>query len=630
MRICRGAFSWLLGLMLVASPGQAQEKDQEVYDLPGVVVTATKTAIGVKQVPSSVQVITQAEIRERGAYTLKDALRSATGIMLVRSGSSREGISIRGFDSRFSTILIDGRRIAAEVDQNFELDRIALENVERIEIVRGPVSSLYGTEALGGVVNIITKKSEKPSFAVLLDSGTLSGGRGDKERYNVVYDSGRIGKFGVVLSGSHLENDAVFRPSGLTYEPFGVRKNYNGRVDYTVAPGETITLTGGYMEEDTRERVGKGRESRDFNDRSDFSLSYNRDWGEGSLFFRYYQSLMHKNNENRMLSNNKLNVFSESRRLIEGFEGRLTRARGDRHIVTIGGEYRPERFRGTRVQTGEDAFAVTREGVTVTGSAVNFNYLAAYVQDEWAMSPKLLLITALRYDDSNKFESNLSPKLGLTYNAADNLRYKLNIAQGFRSPTPNQLYIYTATQRGNPELRSEKSNSYELAVEREFGKTAAKAAYFTNKVRNLITTVPVGGGIVQYQNINRATIQGLELEVTHPLSDRLSWIAGYTYLDAVNDATQTRLTNRARHKFTSRLAYDGKAGLRGSLWTEAYRDYILETGPNKSYVLWNVSVEKDLSPASKLIFGVDNIFNKKDEDVPLMGTYIHGGVRFSL
>lgn len=145
----------------------------------------------------------------------------------------------------------------------------------------------------------------------------------------------------------------------------------------------------------------------------------------------------------------------------------------------------------------------------------------------------------------------------------------------------------------------------------------------------MIDLVTTTGTNKQYQNISKASIQGIEAEITHPLSDTLSWSNSYTYLDAVNDVTQQKLQNRARHMLTSRLAYNDKNGFIANLWTEAFSDYLISPGGEKSYALWNLVLTKRLAPSSKIMIGVDNIFNKKDEDVPLLGTCIHGGVQFT-
>jgi outer membrane receptor for ferrienterochelin and colicins len=634
-----------IALTISAPHGQAQEIAPDVFNLEEVVVTATKTDMDKKKVPSAVEVITQEDIKARGAHTLKDIISSAVDVSIIRS-TGRDAISIRGFESRFSMILIDGKRISSEVDQNYELDRISLENVERIEIVRGPVSSLYGTDALGGVVNIITKRASAPSFTLGLDHGAFSANTGATDRYNFTYDSGQHDKYGITISGARFENDKAFKGDGTTYAPFGVRQNISSRIDYQASANEIFTATASYMNEDTHEHVYKQTagglvktDAHDDNERFEYSLSYNKQQADSTVFLRAYLSDYYKNLDVHNLANNNLMNFGQSHRTIPGFEARVTKTAGTNHILTYGSEYRPEKFRGTGVATGQGIYQVTYGGKTINGSEVGIDYSAVYVQDEWQVSPKLLAITSLRYDDSNRFESNVSPKLGLTYNASPDVRFKLNASKGFRSPTPNQLYINSQVIRngklvnlvGNANLQSEKSDSYEVSVEQDWGKTTGKLTYFSNKLNNMIEESWVDATNIKYQNISEATIQGAEAELIYPLSEKFSWSANYTYLDAMNDVTNSRLMNRARHKLASRLAYNDHNNITANLWCEVYGNYLFDAGSsigkNKSYTLWNINVEKAISKNSTLTLGVDNLLNKKDDDLFLQGAYVHSGIQ---
>ncbi|QDR82411.1 Colicin I receptor [Sporomusa termitida] len=637
----------LTALAFSAAPTYAQAVDPEEFALEEVVVTATKTDMKKKTVPASVEVITREDINARGAHTLKDIISTAAGVSMIRS-TGRDAVSIRGFESWFSMILIDGKRISSEIDQSYELERIALANVERIEIVRGPVSSLYGTDAMGGVVNIITKRAAAPAFSASLGHGANSrGDRGGKDRYHFTYDSGLQGKTGVTLSGSRLENNASFKSNGTTYAPYGERENISTSVDYRLTEDETITLTAAYMSEDTQEYAYKETPAgntrmriHDQNKRYDYSLSYNKqETATNSVFLRAYLSEYYKKSDIYNAASGQFMNFGDSHRTLPGFEARLTRAAGDRHILTYGGEYRPEKFRGTAVKTGQKIFSVNHGGKVLTGSGIDLDYSALYIQDQWQVSPKLLAVSSLRYDDSNRFESNLSPKLGLTYEASGESRLKLNVAKGFRTPTPNQLYISSSVKRnddfvtliGNDQLRSEKSNSYELSLEQDWGKATGKLTYFVNKLDNMIEEDWLSSSQVTYQNIDKATLQGVEAELSYPLSATLAWTANYTNLDATDDQNNSRLTNRARHKLASRLAYDDHDSVRASLWCEFYGDFLYDAGAgaskNKSYSLWNLNLEKALTPNYTFSVGVENLLNKKDEDLSLQGAFVYSEIR---
>jgi outer membrane receptor for ferrienterochelin and colicins len=393
------------------------------------------------------------------------------------------------------------------------------------------------------------------------------------------------------------------------------------------------------MQEETDEvyRDAQGiKNSHEANDRREYALSYQYEKEGRSAFLRAAQSIYHKDTEWHLASNPNVWGFGIARRTIPTFEGRITRPAGEDHLITFGAEYRPETFRGTSVATGEGAFTVTRNGKTISGSKAAIDYTAAFVQDEWQVSPKLLAVTSLRYDDSNRFESNFSPKLGLTYKAEDDVRVKFNIGQGFRSPTPNQLYINTPTLIGDKNLESEESDFYEVSLEKDFGQGTSKLTYFDNKVTNLIDKVLLSGSQYQYQNIGKATLAGVEMEVSYPLNDKLSWSGSYAYLEAVDDTKDTRLTNRPRHKVAAHVKYAADTGWKTDLWTELYSDYLVPSYANnsvklnKSFALWNVQLEKTVGKDTQIIIGIDNLFDKNDEDMPLIGRYVHGSVQFKM
>lgn len=245
------------------------------------------------------------------------------------------------------------------------------------------------------------------------------------------------------------------------------------------------------------------------------------------------------------------------------------------------------------------------------------------------------MVTSARYDDSNRFNSNMSPKLGLTYTPEPGWRLKFNAGKGFRVPSANQLYLNLNVTRngqlvnliGNPNLKPEDSTTYDVSVERDFGKTTSKLTYFSSKITDMIDEVWVDTAKVEYQNINRARIQGVEAEASSPLSDQLSWSINYTYLDATNDLTGDRLYNRARHKISSRFSYHPENIWTANLWVDSYLGYWFQPNANisenKSYTLWNMNVEKQLAENQSLLFGINNLFNHKDDDLSLPGTFVH-------
>jgi len=615
-----------------------------------VVITATKTEAEIEAVPASITVITKEEIKATGAERLRDIFKLDSGILLTRS-RGRDFPSIRGFASQHVLILIDGKRLSGEVEQDFELDRITLENVERIEILKGPASALYGTDALGGVINIITKIPDKFTLEITPKFGAYSGGKGERQTLSV-FTGGKLDRFGITLSGQFLNARPYFREDQTTLLEEREQKTLGLKLSYDLTKHTEVILDGSFMEENTESRsLVRAAFQRDinYNERYDLSAALSHKSPDLEYFIRGYVSKYDKDFQTRALATNRLigfDIADVDKYIAEGW---ITKEILKNNLITFGAEYRQESFRGTRLQTGKDLFTVLREGITMTGSKAEIDYWALYVQNEWVVTDKLLIIPSLRYDDSDKFESNISPKFGITYKILPNLRAKANYGHGFKSPSPRDLYIEFRHPGaryiiiGNPDLKPEKSIAYEIALEGEAGIFSGKVGYFYNDVKDLIESVevipppagtPAGWRVFSYQNIAKAKIQGVEAEAGLSLTKELSLKVSYTYLDAKDDVRNQRLLMRPKHKLVTKLGYNNQQlGLRGNIWGEYIGDNLwaraTTTIPEivKDYALWNINLSKDIGRHIELYAGVDNLFNKKDNDIPLAGAFYHGGVR---
>lgn len=622
---------------------------EATFPLDEIVVTATKTPLSIEMVPTDVSLITADEIKARNAHTLKDIMDSLPGVAINRSGG-RRALSIRGFDSRYSMILIDGQRIPAEPDANYELDRLSLNNIERIEVVRGSASAIYGADALGGVINLISKKGKQREISLEVD-GLLQGNSGDSERtFAVRYDSGTLGKTNVVLTADHSKNNVFLKENGTSFYPFGTRSHIDVKVDYHPTSTETLSLGSSYLEESTHEygimsgMMGAPLSTNlhDDNHRQRYNLSYQNKQDTSDTYVTMFHSIWEKNNDTLNRTNGQYTNAIYGYTTISGIEARTTQKVNPQHKVTLGGEYRPELFKGTGIQSGEGLFSTVLKGKTYSGSEVQTDYHALYLQDEWMMSPQWFMVSSLRWDGSNRFESNLSPKIGLTYAPKDDLRYKLNVGTGFRVPSPNQLYLNLNIIRnsrlvnllGNSSLHPEKSFFYDASIEKDWGSTTGKITFFSSNVKDMIDEVWLASNQIQYQNIGRAKMQGVEASIHHPINKTLSWNANYTYLDAVNSITHQRLFNRARHKLSFQWTYQPSLDWKANFWMDAYIGYHHQPSAyvtqEKTYVTWNVSLEKELSKNQSLVIGIENIFNHKDEVLCIPGTLFQIGYKVKL
>lgn len=624
-----------LGLMTALSlPVYAEE----TFQMEETVVTATRTEQNVKETPASVEVITRKDIDTMGADTVVAALKLALNLNLSEAGMTGNQVSLRGMNTNQSLILIDGRRLTGEDTSTtanvYELNRININNVERIEIVRGPVSSLYGSDALGGVINIIMKKSEKPESTI----GLSNSSRQQNASYH--FDLGKQGKWAWALDTLFTDIKRVSRSD--TTNMFGPRQFYNLSGTYDLAENKNLDVFYERMSEHLKSDFDDG--SRDFynNTRNSYGVGLRGRTDRENYELRTYYNELEKNNDT-LQSTGLYSEFDRAKYKTWVIDGKSTVKLDAQHALTFGGEYRTNEYRGTRLEdNGDSASTINEHGISKPISEKEIKYQAAYVQDEWRIGDKLLIIPSLRYDDSNRFESNVSPKLGVTYKFMDNFRFKTNFGKGFKAPSISELYMkmthrpipmMTVIVLGNPDLKPEKSTNFDVSLEGETGANFGKITYFYNDVKDLIDYETSHVGMVytsKYINIDKAKIKGIELEAGRHLSDTFTLKTAYTYLDAKNSITGEYLDNRAKNKYSVQLHYDAprQSGISAILWNEWVSNYRY-SDENYSYNTLNFTVNKKWNEHYSTYAGIDNIFNKKIDELVLEGRLWRFGMNYT-
>ena len=650
-------------LAAMSVPVQAAEKKQEEtthIKTDEVVVTASRTKQEVKESPSSIEVITREDIDKMGAETLAQALQLALGIDTQENAMVGNRSSLRGMNTNQTLILIDGRRVrtenTSETMNYYELKRINMDDVERIEIVRGAASSLYGSEALGGVINIIKKHPGKMQTAVTLDWTSRQSDEG------IRFDSGKLGKWGLSASFKHM--DVRERGTDVTSNMYGKKYFFNldGRMDMT--KDKWLDVFFDYMTEDlymktadsiTHSKQGESYDHKRFSTGVKYSGRDNRGDYEMQVYYTYFD----KHQRTRQRANNVLNSFDDMKYNSLIFDGRRSLQVAKDHLLTFGGEYRKEDYESTRIKGSNTR---TLEGVTNQLGDSSMDFAAFYLQDEWLASPRWLIIPSLRWDYNSEFGNELTGKLGTTYKITKDLRFKANVGTAYRAPTASELYFswqHLPTPRmevhlnGNPDLKPEKALNFDLGFEFEQDKTFGKITYFHNKVDDLINLNTIvtprfipGFGMRMiangtYGNIDSATMQGVELEARQALGSGFSVRGLYTYLDARDGKTGERLAGRPYHKASLQLSYeDQKHGWNATLWndwTAGYR-YKEQVGSGRmsrtiskdaSLSIMNFVVSKKINDHFSAYLGVDNIFNKESDVLAYDGRIWRGGVNMT-
>ena len=618
-----------------------------------VIVTASRTEQEVKETPSAVEVITRADIDKMGAESLAQALKLALGIDIQENAMVGNRSALRGMNTNQTLILIDGRRVrtenTSETMNYYELQRVNMDDVERIEIVRGAVSSLYGSEALGGVINVIRKRPAEAQTSVTLDWTTRQNDQGLR------LDSGKVGKWAFSTSFKHIGvrergTDSISNMYGKKYF-----FNIDGRMEIT--KDKHLDVFFDYLKEDLDMKDSATQKTTYDHDRITTGAKYSGRDNRGDYEMQVYYTYFDKNQRTRKRADSALSSFDDMTYNSLIFDGRRSIQLAPNHLMTVGGEYRKEDYESTRIKGSR---TTTLEGVTNQLGDSSMDFAALYVQDEWLASPRWTIIPSVRWDHSDVFGSEVTGKLGTTYKMSKGLRFKANVGTAYRAPTASELYFdwrHTPNARmdvhliGNPNLKPEKSFNFDIGIEAERGKTSGKLSYFRNKVEDLINIntviTPLPGfpprllATGTYQNIDSATIQGIELEARQDLGSGFALRGLYTYLDAQDDKTNTRLMGRARHKASLQLSYDDpRHGWNATLWQDwisGYR-YAEQVGRGRAartvykdaaLALTNFVVIKKFNEQFSAYLGIDNIFDKESDALAYDGRIWRGGVRMT-
>ena len=696
----------------------AEADDYDEYSGADYVVTATKTQLEKKEVPQSVEVITEQKIKELGAYSVQDALRLANNIDVQDNGMTGNQVQLRGNSTMHTLILVDGKRMAAENTQSsqnaYELKRINISDVERIEIIRSNGSALYGSDAIGGVINIITKKSTTPSISVNMHTGTKD------EATSFMYSSGKQGKLSLKIGGGiekvrkldsgvyknyskNKTTGAVTSTDASSTNMYGTRRFLNTGLSYAFDDNHSLDFDMNFMREQLKSfswnsmatdytetqmttllgflrkqaiaggapaamvnsqafvngLLNKGYTMEQLNasmpdpttikkypqlsshfydnTRSDYSLGYNGKDGKHDYNFRTYFSELRKDNtswyKNLNTNADKFVDFDQNNYKQLVVEGKDSYKMDDNNTLTFGAEYKKDIMNGTHLKGGgTDQHDVTVNGKSKTSSEVSSETAAVYLQNEWKIGDKLLLIPAVRIDHHDSFGTHTSPKLGATYKLSENARVKANWGKGYRAPTLYELYSQMekvgmapmpVNVIGNPDLQPEESTNFDFGFEAEKGKVSGKVTYYQNKIKNMIDggdydPDKLAQNIIWSKYINRGEVEikGLESEIGYNFDEHWSVRGVYNYLDAKDLETGDRLAYRARHNGLIQLTYtDAKENpLTVNLYNRYYFNYHQSNTDgyqqDYSYSTTGLTVSKQFNKNYRVYAGVDNIFNK--------------------
>lgn len=634
--------------------------DKTVHIEPISVTAAGFTQL-VKNSPADITVITKEEIARKNYTDFAGLLSDVEGID-VRGSNGRmgaAGVSIRGMDQKYTLIMVDGVPVngasSQDIGPNGMYQQIysfipPANSIERIEVVRGPMSTLYGSDALGGAINIITKKITNEVHGNISVDHTFETdeGRGDTTRTSMsIRGPLQKDKVGMELRGSYiyrqnstLEDGSTVRGAMRTPSEL---KNYSLGTKVTWTP----TMDNTYWIDLDKSRVDQSGDNTGNNlgmrfDRQKyvFAAENIKSYGIWNTTLTYNDTAMKgytftdTNRQTRARDMKDKNYIGETK---------LEMTKWADHHATFGFRYWKEKLDDSMLREG---------GSTSPKLGVLENDTwALYAEDTWSVAPKLDFTYGVRYEHPDKFDDHFTPRGYLVYKATDKWTVKGGVSTGFRVPTlaqtqsgivgftggrgnPNPIYIH-----GNPNLQPEKSVNKEIGFYYSNPNgVRGHVTYFNTDYKNKIDTIELDARNQMYTNTDRGKAQGVEFAYRTPIADDVNFNVNYTFTSSKitsGDYKGSPLTATPKHMVNAKIDWD--ANERTNVWfgmeyrnriaryagsTTANAKVVKELGKYyKSYAVFNLGASYKFDRGITLNAQINNIFDKDfDKSTMIDGT----------
>ncbi|RBQ28666.1 TonB-dependent receptor plug domain-containing protein [Aliarcobacter vitoriensis] len=605
-----------LALAMVSSNALAQA-NVETKKLDDLVITTSKSNKSIKDTSGAITVISAEDIAKINATNLKDILVKTAGIVEVGGSNGIKRVSIRGTRPVDALILVDGKKTnrtgTYATAADFEYSQVPISMIERIEIIKGPKSSIYGSDAMGGVVNIITKKDYSKTIwgDIDLQAGVSSAKNGGDEQNLSANIGGNISdKFSFMLGVNKFNRDETYG-EGYRWVGFSKpkvddatyidgRESTNGNLKLKYNIDDTQNIYASYLKgkEDIKQKANEDYYSAD---RDVWSVGYEKNFEKVSLNLDYTNAKTDAKIKDGLFANQTHELKND---YLKG-EAKISALKNN--YIVIGAE------------TAKEKYSRYRPTTNITDQRFEIRANSYYIQDEIELGDFIFTLGTV-LDDNEKYGTELSPNIGVVYKIDDNQRLKASYGEGFKAPDVKigSSSYFANTTWGNDNLKPETSKSYELAYEFYGENTLFKTALFQNKINNMfvIEQRVMPGNQHQWRNVDKADIKGLEAEVEYYITDNHMLNANYTLLKTENKSGTNQgkdIQYRPKNTINVGLSSDFDYGI-SSYLSANYIGTQYKNADNsekiKAYTIANAQISKKLTNDLSVRVGVDNIFDK--------------------
>jgi vitamin B12 transporter len=619
-----------LAVFLQAGAARAQE-----YDLGNIVVSATRSEIFQAETGSSTTVITSEQIESSGKLTVEEVLRSVPGVSVVGSGGFGGSVQVylRGAKPGHALVMIDGIEVndPISVDRSFDFANLTTDNIERIEVVRGPQSTLYGSDAMAGVINIVTRKgSAEPQAALFSEMGARNTFREGGELRGVK------GALDYSFYLSRLDSDGINKVSAGTEEDGYRNTTFSSRIGYKLLEDSELSLVTRHT--DAKADIDAAAYdddpnyiswSRDYALKAAFDQPLSSWWKHNLSFSWHYLDRKDRNETDEAHPYDYISDWYKGDNQKTAWQHDLTLAPWD--TLTAGFEYEKERGSSYYYSDGMWGPYETKQD---RKSVENKGY---YLQNQFKFRDRLFVTPGLRVDDHQLFGAESTYKISAVYHILEKgTSLKVNYGTAFKAPSLYQLY----SSDGDPALNPDKSKSYDFGFEQKlFGnRLSFSLTRFRSDFKDMVDFDSVAW---KYMNVGRARTEGYEAGAGLRILDGLTLNANFTYTDTENKDTGLDLLRRPRHQVNFVLDWRFMPGADlnlGMTYVGRRRDVVYDASYNenfvkdKAYTVFRIASSYELTRNFRLFARIENLFDKKYEEIPgyaVPGRSFYAGVKAS-
>jgi len=627
-RITKYTFAFFI--ILPASAALAQ-----VQNLPETVISATGMPTDAAEIGSSVTVITEEQIQRDQRRTVPDLLATVPGLSVVQTGGpgGQTSVFMRGTNADHVKVLIDGIEVndPSQPKRQFDFGPLMTDDIERVEILRGPQSGLYGADALGGVISITTKRGSGPakwtatsevgSFGTLSEALQVSGGTSNT---NYAFTAAHS-----IVNSTPVTPLSVLAPGEKRINDWSNNYTYSGKVGVDLSDNFSVNLVGRYNDMTlriTNDDFSKFPFVAPFPDRSIY-INHQFNGGAEALWRLFDGSF---NNRFGVQYTDFARASMDPNMPWQTFDGERTKYYWRSDLALAKGQ---TLLMGVE-RAVESAHTVTTFG-GISGSNGN---TGAYIELQSAFTDRLFLVSNFRHDDNDAFGGHNTWRIAPAFLIPETgTKLKASYGTGFHAPSLNQLFDPLS---GNPALKPEMSRGYDFGFEQNLWQKRISfgATWFRNDVENLITFA--SSFPFQFMNINRAKTHGVEAFASVQLTDRFLVRADYTYTIALDADTAAPLQRRPKDKYSVSAVWqpvDRWTISVTALWVSGWYDFdrfglVFPAFLTPSYSLLNFAVNYKWNDNVTLFGRIDNALDRHYQN-PIgferPGFGIYGGIKLT-